>query len=186
MKKLVVILCAVVLSLGLMENSFAKEKVGDINPNFIRTVGCLCGEDEASLGAVSFLGYCREMRDFNNIAGLEKKVIKTAFNEAYLIVPKYIGTEIIVRKLSYVGPKNDKFKVKEGEVLGSSKDVPVMLYCNDSSIVPNTIVYIKYNDETIKFIPNMKLSKGELKLPKELEDFSSWLHFTNTKTEGDK
>ena len=78
-------------------------------------------------------------------------------NEWYLILPKYIDTQISV---SAVELNNMGDLVPTEDILFTTK--PILLQCNLSDIVPSLQVSVTYDKDSITFYPSLSLKDGDV------------------------
>lgn len=131
--------------------------------------GCNTADDYA---AMSHLGYdlsedavadavAEHLNGFKKEDYSEKiERLRCEGNEYYLIIPKYADSVITVYRA------NEEAKYDESSPIGVFHK-PIVINCNESDIIPNTVVKIEYTDENglkgcITVSPFLSLMDGSL------------------------
>ena len=150
------------------ENGSSEEITASIEPLFTAT-GCNTDDDYA---AVAHLGYdlsesavadavAEHLSGFNKEEYSEKiERLRCEGDEYYLIIPKYTDSVITVYH------SNEDSQYDESSPIGVFHK-PVVISCNVSDIIPNTVVKIEYTDESgikncVTVSPFLSLMDGSL------------------------
>lgn len=138
--------------------------------NTINTYYTIADKNDTTLCAIYYLGYsqtqakenAKELISSNNMKlsldSLEDiEQVKLDGNEWYLILPKYVDTQISV---STVELNNMGDLVPTEDILSTTK--PILLQCNPSDIVPSSQVSVTYDKDSITFYPSLSLKDGDI------------------------
>ncbi len=127
--------------------------------------------DDGYLFAIGYLGYYTEeaATEAANTYAQEHQlgepdILVCDGMEGYVVVPKYPGTTITVKK--YLN-----YEEKEMDLVAESEKT-VILFCNPSDLYSNVEITVKYKDNTIVFSPYLNLQDGSLTLPQEAKNIS--------------
>ena len=77
--------------------------------------------------------------------------------EFYCIIPRYIDSTIIVKKVEL----SDEGELEEKELIVTS-DKPILIQCNESDLYPNTNITINHKEESTSFSPFISLKDGSV------------------------
>ncbi|WP_455718511.1 hypothetical protein [Anaerosporobacter sp.] len=141
-----------------------------LNTSTLNTYYTIVDDNEDTLCAVYFLGYFEEEVKENATQLFNTNNINLSFdsiddleradadgNEWYLILPKYLNTQVVVSKAEL--NNNGELKPTE-DILTTTK--PLLLKCNPSDIVPSSQVTVTYNNDSITFNPSISLKDGDI------------------------
>lgn len=138
--------------------------------NTINTYYTIADNNDTTLCAIYYLGYsqtqakenAKELISSNNMKlsldsseDIEQVILDG--NEWYLILPKYVDTQISV---STVELNNMGDLVPTEDILSTTK--PILLQCNPSDIVPSSQVSVTYDKDSITFYPSLSLKDGDV------------------------
>ena len=137
--------------------------------------------DNGDLCAVAFLGYTgmasaetwNEVFPFLADIPQARRITHTG-DELYLIVPA--GEDVTVRVYEYIFDWSSGNGPSQGQLLAESTGDPILLSCNVSDIVSNTILVLEAPDgRTLTYSPRISLKDGTLSVPDTgVYDFSQY------------
>lgn len=138
--------------------------------NTINTYYTIADKNDTTLCAIYYLGYsqtqakenAKELISSNNMklsldSSEDIEQVKLDGNEWYLILPKYVDTQISV---STVELNNMGDLVPTEDILSTTK--PILLQCNPSDNVPSSQVSVTYDKDSITFYPSLSLKDGDV------------------------
>lgn len=141
-----------------------------ITESSLNTYYTITDDNEDTLCAIYYLGYSKEEAKENatklfntysmNLSFDSKEEIERADADGddwYLILPKYLDTQVIVSKVEL---NNSGELVPTEDILTTSK--PILLQCNPSDIVPSSQVTVTNNTDSITFSPSISLKDGDI------------------------
>lgn len=178
MKKLLRFFLAVFCFLSMTASACAAQLQleGDVLPDYMRIVGCLCGDvDHNYLALAGYLGTHKYAQDVSwqkefwphqRISGLETVTVNAGGDATYVITPKYKGTTILIAKLTTGAP---------AEQLAKVKNKTVILYCRAIAAHPDTVIVLQYKGKTVKFVPQLSAADKPQLFPASFQDCSDWL-----------
>ena len=125
--------------------------------------------------AIAFLGYFNTFQDeelekvyeahideYPGLVSISKiSKVETESAEAYLIIPRYTDSKITINEYSF----DENGMGETGKTIYSEFGSPVLLLCNFSDIMPNSIVTVKMGREKISFSPSISMKDGGIFLP---------------------
>lgn len=120
------------------------------------------GYGDGCLAACEYIGYYEDDEQMQSAA--EKyaedyllsvsEFVDCGGSEMYAIIPKYYGEKLTVRSLDMEG--------KAGDIIAASESEVLIIACNISDIMPNVLVSIEYEGQTVEFSPYISLKDGAL------------------------
>lgn len=114
--------------------------------------------NDEELIAVAYLNNEKEASQyFNNLSDDQITTYTTDGEELYLIIPRSNDISITI----YEANLEENGNLAKGEIIAKTNE-PFIIKCNQSDIIPNTILNITSNDLTIEYSPSLSLKDGSI------------------------
>lgn len=150
-KKISLTIIILLIIIGIILTIIFNQNKNKFNYNFIFT------NDEELIG-IAYLNNEKEASQyFDNLPDDQITTYTTNGEELYLIIPRSNNISITI----YEANLEENGNLAKGEIIAKTNE-PFIIKCNQSDIVPNTILNIASNDITIEYSPSLSLKDGSV------------------------
>lgn len=150
-KKISLTIIILLIIIGIILAIIFNQNKNKFNYNFTFT------NDEELIG-IAYLNNEKEASQyFDNLPDDQITTYTTNGEELYLIIPRSNDISITI----YEANLEENGNLAKGEIIAKTNET-FIIKCNQSDIVPNTILNITSNDLTIEYSPSISLKDGSV------------------------